>query len=363
MSTILKALRRLEREKTIAPEARSLQETVATGGSPESGKGRSWLTPGIALLLGVGVGAGLLLLWPDPAIEAVPPVSAGASLEVARAPSPPLPDPVELRRSVTSIYEVETFDEEAVDLEESGPPPGVFSSPVEVVARPARQPRIAEPPPAPVSVFLPAEPTEEELQDVVTERIVAQAPSRPDPYPSANERRVPPRARPAARPDLPATSLPEPPIPVDPFPEAETAEPETAEPRVAEPEIPRRRTAEPRIVQPEIAEPELVRESPTPAPTPTYTPPPRGDDPPVGPAVVESFPASIADSAIRVDRTWWHPMPERREAQLRLDAGSPQRLKEGDSVGGAVVTRIEPSGVVFTRNDREFRRLVGQSTD
>ena len=67
MSTILKALRKLEREKATPADSRTLREAVATGGSdsdPRSAR-TIGLFVGLALLFGLGLGSGVLLVWPD----------------------------------------------------------------------------------------------------------------------------------------------------------------------------------------------------------------------------------------------------------------------------------------------------------
>jgi hypothetical protein len=60
-----------------------------------------------------------------------------------------------------------------------------------------------------------------------------------------------------------------------------------------------------------------------------------------------------------VERTVWHPDAARRRAWVRLEGRSSTELHEGDSLGGIVVRRIEPSGVVFVVEGRELRRAVG----
>jgi hypothetical protein len=83
-------------------------------------------------------------------------------------------------------------------------------------------------------------------------------------------------------------------------------------------------------------------------------------------------PASLASEAaplpppepaltVRVERTLWHPTPEKRSALVRVAAdGEPRELSEGDAVDGFVVQEIRPSGVIFARDGREWRRGVGE---
>jgi hypothetical protein len=64
---------------------------------------------------------------------------------------------------------------------------------------------------------------------------------------------------------------------------------------------------------------------------------------------------------VTVLRTAWHPIPERRTAKVRLETSDEVlSLREGDAVGGLVVQEISPSGVVFRSGEVEIRRRVGQ---
>jgi hypothetical protein len=64
---------------------------------------------------------------------------------------------------------------------------------------------------------------------------------------------------------------------------------------------------------------------------------------------------------ITVTRTAWHPTPTRRSAKVRLESTDEfLTLHEGDAVGGLVVQEITPSSVVFSTGDVEIRRRVGQ---
>ena len=142
MSTILKALRRLELEKS-AQEGRPLKDEVTA--SPEAGSRRGF--PLLALMiaagaLGLGLGSSLLWLWPR----------ESATPQVAEAPRAPR------RAGVEPAPPVEVVAPPAIPAPApaasvaSAPPPPVaaFASPVAVVSRPA-PPRTAEPaPPIPV---------------------------------------------------------------------------------------------------------------------------------------------------------------------------------------------------------------------
>jgi hypothetical protein len=64
---------------------------------------------------------------------------------------------------------------------------------------------------------------------------------------------------------------------------------------------------------------------------------------------------------LRVERTVWHPVAERRVALIELDQSAERReIREGDAVGPLVVSEIEPSGVVFVHEGVEMRRRIGE---
>jgi len=110
------------------------------------------------------------------------------------------------------------------------------------------------------------------------------------------------------------------------------------------------------------------------------TPPPSGASrPAAGPPVSAAAPSPRpspsrpAQEVERLDhrglpdltvlRTAWHPTPERRTAKVRLEASKEVlNLHEGDAVGGLVVQEISPSSILFQSGDVEIRRRVGQGS-
>jgi hypothetical protein len=151
VSTILKALRRLEEEKTPQAGQRPLREEVAKPASPTAKPRRSWLLAASAGVTGVAAGALLLVLWPS--VETAPPAATAPRTSSARsvptaAPraraAPRRPDvraaEVPARRSPPAA----PAQREAADLS-----PAALSSPVEVVKRPKAKPLVAEDPPPP----------------------------------------------------------------------------------------------------------------------------------------------------------------------------------------------------------------------
>ena len=64
---------------------------------------------------------------------------------------------------------------------------------------------------------------------------------------------------------------------------------------------------------------------------------------------------------LRVERTVWHPIAERRVATIEFGQDAERReIHEGDAVGPLVVSEIEPSGVVFVHEGVEVRRRIGE---
>jgi hypothetical protein len=70
---------------------------------------------------------------------------------------------------------------------------------------------------------------------------------------------------------------------------------------------------------------------------------------------------------LAVERTFWHPLPDRRRAEMEWAGDEPMlTLREGDAVGRLVVLEIKPSGVVFEDSDRSGMRIerrVGERLD
>jgi len=63
---------------------------------------------------------------------------------------------------------------------------------------------------------------------------------------------------------------------------------------------------------------------------------------------------------VSVLRTAWHPQSERRSARIQLAKSEGiLTLREGDAVGSLVVKEITPSSVLFAAGDVELRRRVG----
>lgn len=275
MSTILKALRRLESERT--RPGRSLREEVM---EPRARARRArgplpvlplLLVTGVALLVGGGLAAGWSIFFAgeEPAVSAAEPsVAPGAAAHpgparetgTARvAPAPPA-----ARRPIGIADEA---------------PPDARSRATALA--PAPSDRAAGPPPP--AAQRPA---------------LAPPPSAPQPAPAPTPPAAP-TPRPAARETARAAPAPEPRAPV----------------------------REP-VIDPDVQV--IARPQPPPLPD------------------------------LRVAQTRWHPQADRRVAVVEVagHAGTLE-LHEGDAVGGLVVVRIDPSGVVFRHGRSEIRERVG----
>lgn len=307
MSTILKALRRLEHEKS-AFEARPLQDEIAAVAPPPTRRGFPVLGVVLACVaaLGLGLGASHLWLWPigqdasplaggsmapPPAVAA--PVVPSEPLAVAVAPVPPVPMPEPV---------AETPEPVAAPVA-SAPPPQAFASPVEVVERP--EPVVAaQPAPAPPDELAAAAPAAS-----------PQAPPKPGELPPFDSRR-----RAAQKAESP------PPAPVE-RPIAVAA----------------------------LDPPALARSQPAEQAKPAAAPPAKATPrkPPPEKVVRANMPEVFVTSTV------WHPQKNRRLAKVSLADGASREVHEGDAIGPLVVSLIEPSGVVFLHDGVELRRRVG----
>jgi len=116
--------------------------------------------------------------------------------------------------------------------------------------------------------------------------------------------------------------------------------------------------------------PELALPEPTPEVAPPAPPPRRPSAAAARPPAEKRARTSPAPSPkgessdkpeIQVVKTVWHPRPERRSARVRLpDRVDVLEVHQDDVVGGWVVSEITPSAVVLARGDAEFTYRVGR---
>ncbi len=308
MSTILKALQRLEDEKS-AGVARSLDEQIVARRALPDPDRRGWKL-GLVAIGGLAVAvAAAFVLWPageDPdavvAMEATPanvaPVAAPAPAKQEAAAEKP-------RRKATTRVQ-------PAARAQTNPSEAEAAAIVEVVKRLDEQPADSGAPAA-------------------SPNRVAQAaePKRSARRPGARKAAQPqPAAAPVA--DAKPVAIQQP----EPAATAKSVEPATANPDPAAPI--------------EVA---AVASKPA--------------------AVPESIPAPVREPekkvvqraqlpALSIEKTIWHPDTDRRIAIVRIaDAEEVLRLKEGDAVGPLVIESIQPGSVVFTHDGVEIRYNVG----
>ena len=305
MSTILKALRRVEEGRPAQPQRRSMRGDILAGGGkpPVPGPGgkppsprrkkprgpnlRIWSSLGAALLLAA------LVWWRLPGaedadvVEAQPPAAAERKLARAVVPEarPPASDPAA-----------------ATEPAAAAAPP----APAAPETAPAIDPSL----PAELTQRLP--PLGETLDAPVPEPLAAVAPPSPPSEP--------------APPPAPSRSS-EPVAPVA-----------QGEPRPPPP---------PQAAAPVVEPPRVAASAPAPKP----------------PVAAKRVPAPPPPSApdVQVERTSWHPKPERRVAWVRLEGFSAVReVHEGDALGTLLVKEIRPSAVVFLNGTKQLQRRVGE---
>ena len=69
---------------------------------------------------------------------------------------------------------------------------------------------------------------------------------------------------------------------------------------------------------------------------------------------------TVAGPEVTVRKTYWHPNPERRVAEVEVEGHKGAlELHEGDAVGTLVISEIQPSGVVFLHGGERLQRKVG----
>ncbi len=370
MSTILKALQRLEDEKSKGDD-RSLNEQVVARRSRTTSKNR-WLAICVSLLGGVAVGSSALYFWPDGgsttpqevAEAAPPPTTAKSRVEAAqRAVEPPAAAAGAESAAVA-------------DRAQGGYGEGAAAGPMVKVVQ--RLDAKSAPPPA-VDEGTGAEPDtrgtnrpgdiRRAKRKAAKEKWVASMNAEENTRPAAGA--VAENARTSgasAENERPAAAVskrvPEPQEIAQPVVVAAVDPPDAPDPP--------REPAMPPVSAP-VSEPKSAP-APEPAPDPAAVVP----DPPLGEAVPNeptgaSTSTAIATTAdkkvvrragipeISIDKTIWHPDIERRSAIVELEeSGESLELREGDAIGPLVIEAIRPSGVLFIHDGVEIEYRVGQ---
>lgn len=362
MSTILKALRRLEEDRNPLVE-RPLREQVAsaqadpavTAGadSQRGGRGRIALVFGLAIA--VAAGAGVLAYL---SVGNEPP--AVAANTVAERPSPrreARPRPTPSRRELAARKAEPAQRASHPGAVASGLPAEALASEVKVIDRPMPAPRLSDPdapgaaaPTAPGRVA-----RSQPYTEPVAPGVAAATPSRAPRSARLSAVAEPMPSSGATADAMQVAAVPEAtPAPIRGPAKAPPAEPKpakTAEPKViaAVPEV---KPAQPKAPAPEAKPAEAKAKPVEPKAEPAE---PKASPPEPKPAPILQ---ALAPN-VRVEQTRWHPDPTRRTAVLDVDGGA-HEVEEGDSLGALVVTKIEPSAVVFTKDGVELRRRIGE---
>jgi hypothetical protein len=324
VSTILKALQRLEDEKR-AGKDRSLNEQVVARRSAVAAKSR-WAVIGISLLGGIAVGSTALYFWPDAGAPVPDVTSEAAPPVVASSASQPQP-------------------EQRVPAAPAKPPGAAQAKKNEQPANRAATPEL---PMVEIVNRLDEKPA---AQPVLAESS--------DPKPAALGTNRPGDRRQAARERAKQRTDSTPSEPTDPRPVAAVSKP-VPEPPAAEPPVVIA-AADPTDIAvdtaaPTIGEAVVVADPPPGAAGPSQS---------ISASTSPSKPSKVIHRAeiplISVGKTIWHPDVDRRSAIVELmESGETLTLKEGDAIGPLVIETIKPSGVLFLHDGVEIEYRVGQ---
>ncbi len=405
MSTILKALRRLEEERGADGE-RPLREAVTSSpGRAHSSRGLfGW---GLGAALVVAFSAAALVFWsvrgevssqqatvpeagiPAPAAEAgVPVQERGIPAAVAEAGVPPA---ALTRRAAPRGTDRRPKPVETATGGEL--PAAAYASPVERVDRPLAEPRIAESaeqPPETEGVtaavgnarraavnelsgshkFPSAIPGTAAVTALPASRSGAVASSEPDPWEQT--------AAASARPPVPGPALEVVPAADSALPTPKVAKSVAAPVAQAKPApVVKAVEAQPSAAPVAQAKPapvvKAVEAQPSAAPLAQAAPVVKAVEaqpsaapvakPKLAPVAKAAKPKPVGKAqleGVRVAQTTWHPSAARRTAVVTLASGDEREVHEGDEVGGLVISKIEPSGVVFRDGSAEVRRRIGE---
>ncbi len=323
MSTILDALRKVERERDPTAEPNLDEQPV----SPEGRRRPPFPVVAVVICAVVGFGGGALLsrwLTSEPGIEVTElPVSPPPpEIEVPRAPTREEP--------VRPIVPPVVADAGAAKVEAS-------------TGGSAAAPPAAEPSAAPRSVATPATVVALQAKEVVPEALEAPRPATGDASSSAEEiaRPAPPQGTALAAVDQGSALEPSPFGPARDGIIRESVRPSVKPAPADEEEIaalaPQGAPAAPQLD--EAPEEALV---PEPEPeTPGETLFDTGRSPAGAPKVALSF-------------LQWSPDPARRFAFISIDGAPTQRIHEGEVAAGLTVAAITPTGVQFKRDGTIF---------
>jgi len=374
MSTILKALRRLEQEKSTRSD-RPLGEAVAGAApvpAPQTARSRRWpIFAAIAIgVIVLGVAAFAATQWSRGVAESAPGPVAAVPVE-PEAPAVPgrrfaASDPAKAKKPAANRRPVRAQKSRKGPNTAGEPPTETAIPDVAVVARsqPASTSRLgtrltpaaaasaassgstgAQPPG--VSPATPSSRRSPLIDLSQLEELQAAAKLAGKSRESFGSARVAPTSSGSA-----PTSQPKP-APVEvavarPAPEpVPTPVPST---------VPK---SEPTPVPSTAKKPEPTPRS-EPSPEPKTEPKPEPQSPRQVARKSPSRPSAPPPPKVYVSRTVWHPVASRRIAYLEFEGrGEIVALREGESIGPLLVTEISPTEVSFDNRGSELKRRVG----
>ena len=311
MSTILDALKRVQDES----DPRSLHESVTKSGPPRPPRRGGSRFPLIALLLFFGLGAGAWFVWPgQESLLAYLPFgkdaeSSSQDSRVAAATSPNSPAPIAPLEPGTRLS-----PQERQQLQKERQQRGAND---QAEMRLRERERRAE-----------------------ASRLGAQAPAVKPQAPPVSERVADPGKKAAtASSSKRETSAPK-------VPRRRTTPSRQSPARSATPET---RTPEPRAVRPQ---PQEYRTEPL-IETGFALEPAQRRKPGSVVEVVEREASGQTLPAVTIEAVRWHPEPKRREVTLLIDGSRSVEAREGDTVSGMLIHRIDPGTVEVHHGDRE----------
>jgi len=372
MSTILKALRRLEQEKSTQSD-RPLGEAVAGAApapAPQATPSRRWpMFAGLAIgVLVLGAAAFAAIRWSGGEEESAPvevaavPVTPEDPAAKARARNPAAPVREKANTPNAKRLARQARNRRAAPSDPAALPGDVAAADVTDTARnrrtPASSPGASRTPAAAgtsTAAKQPAPPPFNHAPVIDLSQLAAlQAAARVSAKAAETI---------ASAPVLPASA--EAPPPAEPAPSASIPKSESKSLQEAAP------------VEVAVARP-APKKDPTPAPNSAKTsaPPPNAVskpkvEPPPEPEVKSEAPRSFARKSpprpssrpspkVYVSKTVWHPDASRRVAYVELDGrDGAVALREGESIGPLVVTEIAPTSVSFDHRGNELTRRVG----
>jgi hypothetical protein len=348
LSTILDALRKLQRERTAAQPPRDLRGSVTDeipGPRVTRRKGGRGVALGlVALLLAGGAGAGVWLY-------------RSGKLSLPRGAAAPVTPPQAARAAPDDENAAAVFTpEEEAAMDAATAADGATDTPPQVAASPTPSPEAAAPPESPAAAQ--AEADAERARLAAIQKQAADAARKQAEAEAAAQARAAAEAAAAAQAaaaQAQAAAAP-PPAPT-PAPALHGLDTRAPEPESAPAPAPAEtQTAMAAPTKPKAAAAPKAKPKPKPAPAKAArkTPPPEvtrevvRDEPAMDePSRMAAAPSSppAAFPIVRVESIRWHPVSERRVVSLKFEQENATDAHEGDIVAGVLVYRIDPGAV------------------